>query len=377
MVLSTGWMISLFLGAIIGIVSAVLIGSRLKNANVRGASAAFLMVGIFLGAGVVSTAIVGVSGSRVLPNLFAVDGVVQTGLVTDVNMLEVQTIQGCPPNIGTIPTPDILFATTSIYQKGTAVTTKNMARIEGIESWTNVAGAASMGNISPGDVLEVVIGMDTTDENAEPYGPTFKYSVPCVETATLKMPDGSPVFVSDDSVAGDLTAVAFDRNGQPMVTATNTNAQVIGPGDVITGKIRWSGAFREDFGNKYACSKTGNIIVAQFNTSEYDDIKLTDLNGNEYPSGTVPDIHSKTTGFTDFAWIYPYIESVAEINSLVVMDADNVANPGANDSNITFSLYATSVYLDGDSNTVKCGVQDETRTRIGAVAADTLSYLID
>lgn len=370
----TGAAIAIFLGASVAAVLTMIAASMLKNA--RGRAKGIAMSGTFLLVLVVGTVFAAGAIGNAFPSLVAPDGVLPGGQAI---LQAAAGVEGCPAGVSTIPSPTVTFTTQDKYLPGTAVTTKNMFRRAGQELWTNVAGAGTTTALNVGETIEVAVGIDTTDESTEPYGPLFEYIVPCEEQPTLLAPDANGVntetiLVSNDALATDLTFTSFDENGQ-VQAADTTNVQDVGAGDVKNMEIKWVSTFREDFGDVQGCGKMSNVLVAQYNTTDWDDITVLS-GGVELADAAVPTVHTKTTGFSDKAWQSDVLESVADVRYTVVVDADDSTNPSAASGNITWSLYDSSKYLDNDVNQVFCGVEDENDNEIGATAADTGTSLI-
>jgi len=277
------------------------------------------------------------------------------------------------------------FETNNKYSSGSAVTTQNMYRKQGSNTWTDVAGAATA-SLSQGETIDVIIGIDTNDEAAEPYGPVFKYTVPVgAPTAIIKLPNGSPVTVRNDALATDLTGTYFDEND-----AANTAITGVSAGDTFNLAVKWKGSFEEDFGNIFCENPVdssllggekgyGTLIVVKYNTTEVDAVQGVNIDGQALTAASVPVAVSNDNGATGFAlkgWEGPTLESTAQFTVDYFLDTDDTVAMNTSISAFTWYLYTNSMYLDNDDNTVKCGVADEDDTLIGAASEDSIAPVI-
>ena len=270
----------------------------------------------------------------------------------------------------TIRTPDLYG--------GSAVTSQNIIRKLNADgtpysSTTDVAGAATF-DANPGDRYEILFGIDSDDDDAEPYGPKITYTVPCEESPEIEQ------YVVDDSEATDLTAIAFDPDDGNQIAAGDEVD--IDAGDIKNIKFRFTGAFEEDFGNRFCEDDEGvkNVLVVRYNTSEFDDAYVTDLSGNKLPSAGVAinKLLSASSGFADDTFWFPVIRSNADYEYKLVLDADDSVNPTGEGGNVTVYLYDVNWFIDNDVTPQAwgCGIMDEDSSEIGAAAADSLSVLI-
>jgi hypothetical protein len=265
--------------------------------------------------------------------------------------------------------PTVTVKTPDVYG-GAAVTTQNAYRKCGESSWTDIAGAGTF-SANVGDKYEFVFGIDSDDDTAEPYGPHITcddpYVVPCSENPTIERS------VVDDSLATDLTAVAFDPDDGNQITASDTIT--IGAGDIKNVRFKWQGSFEEDFGNRFV-GEDSNVLVIRYNTTEIDKVYVTKEDGTKLTPTNVPVLLSSSSGYTDRAYKFPVLKSNSEYWHTLVIDADDTVNPGA--SNITLYLYDSNWYFDNDvtPSMVKGGVEDEDFAETGATAADTLTIVV-
>ena len=271
-------------------------------------------------------------------------------------------VPGVPPAgpcVGLAATPTVTLETYDRYNMGTAITTQNMYRKVGANTWTDVAGTGTI-QLAAGTQIEIVFGIDSNDEAEEPPGPLMFYTLPCLETATLSVP-----VANDIDATGDASITVFDENGA-------TGAQAVGAGDVKTVFIDITGKYEYDLGN-IDCGETSNLLIAKYNTTSIDDIIVTGVT-METPSKKSFGARSKgvpvgiagaltASNFGLQGWELPVLESNSKYRVTYVIDADDTENPDGDD--LEWYIADSAHYLDNDDNTIKCGVEDEDRGDIG------------
>lgn len=271
---------------------------------------------------------------------------------------------------GLASTPVLTLSTPDKYNLGSAVTTKLMYRIIGTDTWTDIAGTGTITK-SAGTQLQIVCGINSTDDDAEPYGPELTYIMPCTETVTLSIP------VSNDAAATDLTGTYFDKYGQPNTAHTGWSA-----GDIETFFISFAGKYEHDFGN-INCGEQANLLIAKYNTTQVDKVDMT---GIQRITGTTKSYNVKqvtvptgiagslsASNFALKAWEFPVIESNGEYKATYVLDGDDTVAVNTTLSAFTWYLYDGTMYHDANDNIVKCGWEDEDQNEIGATAADSIT----
>lgn len=262
----------------------------------------------------------------------------------------------------TIDTPDLYG--------GAAVTTKNIYRLQGTSTWTEVAGAATF-NANPGSTYEIVFGIGdlNTEDDAEPYGPVATWTAPCSPYPIISRE------VVDDSLYTDLVNRAWDPEDGTVITSSATID--IDNGDVFNIEVEWQAAFEEDFGNRF-CDK-GNVLAIEYPTANYTNWKATDLNGNAYPTATCPTLESVAAGNVLKCYEVPTLKSNAMWNFYLVADCSGSGKDGDGGIfNVTANLYDVSRYVNNDVTppSTPCGVEDEDGNELGATAADTLTIYV-
>lgn len=273
--------------------------------------------------------------------------------------------------------PTVTLSTPDVYG-GAAVTTQNIVRkMSGSSpmiSTSDVAGAGTF-DANAGDTYQIMFGIDSDDDDEEPYGPIVKYTVPCEENPELE------IAVVDDAEATDLTAIAFDPDdGNQITTSDDLDVDA---GEIKTVKFRWTGSFEEDFGNRWCEDDDGvkNVLVVRYNTSTFDKVYATDLSGNKLPTAgiAINRILSSSSGMTDDTFWFPVIRSNADYEYKLVLDADSTEEPKGSYSNVTAYLYDVSHYIDNDVTPQGwlCGIMDEDANEVGAAAADSLSIYLE
>lgn len=267
----------------------------------------------------------------------------------------------------TVRTPDIYG--------GAAITSKNLYRQQGDSSWTEVAGAATF-TADPGDVVDIVFGIGATDDDDEPYGCKYTYTVPCKSNPTLSATVCAGGGMVDYDLDTSLTVRAYDPEDGNVIALTS-NEMDIDNGDVFNIKTEWQSSFEEDYGNRW-CG-CGNILTIKYNTTQYTNFYATDLNGNKYPGVSTPTLHSATAGYSAKSFEVPTLKSNKLWNFYLVADASGSGkDPDGGVSNVTVSLYDSNWYQDNDVTppAIVCGVEDEDGGDIGSAGADTLTLYI-
>jgi hypothetical protein len=269
----------------------------------------------------------------------------------------------------------VTLSTPDLYG-GSAIVTGNIIRKSGLTSTSDVAGAGTF-TANPGDTYTIMIGVNSTDDDAEPFGPIITYQVPCEETPTVE------VTVVDDAAATSLTAIAFDPDdGNSIVWNDPVD---IDTGNVKTIKTRWTGSFEEDFGNRWCEDDEGvkNVLVVRYNTSQYDNAYVTEMGGSRLPVANVQisRLLAASSGYTDATFWYPVIRSNADYEHKLVLDATDTAThaPDGGVSNVTLYLYDVGLYIDNDvtPSAWLCGIMDEDGNEVAATAADSLTIVIE
>jgi len=269
-------------------------------------------------------------------------------------------VSGCnlpsAPSV-TVSTPD-LFG-------GAAVTTQNAYRKVGTASWTDVAGAGTF-SANPGDTYELVFGVDSNDDDDEPFGPKITYTVPCESYPTIEQA------VVDDALDTDLVVRSFDPEDGNAISVSDLVD--IDEGDVFNLKTEWQSSFEEDFGNRY-CGK-GNALVLSYNTSQFTDVYATDLSGSKYPGCSVPTLYSAVAGYSAKCFEVPTLKSNQLWTFYIVADASGSGKaPDGESSNVTAYLYDSDWFFNNDVSPSQavCGWEDEDGGDIGSAGGDSLT----
>lgn len=277
---------------------------------------------------------------------------------------------------------------------GSAVTTKNIYKLKGESTWTQVAGAATF-NADPGDVVQIQFGIGdaANEDDAEPYGCYAEWVVPCKSYPDLKAgelcvdKDGKSGVI-DDSLATDLDVLFFDENDGNSITESDT--MDIDAAELYTIEFEWKSDFEEDFGSRYCedlpksllPGTKGNVMVAHVNTSCTDNVHIESKSGERYlpyTGGQLSRLLATVSGYTDYAFVVPTLRSNVKLEGNVVWDTDDTVGCDGGTSNATFYLYDVNTYLDNDVTpaTVKCGIMDEDANEVGAAAADSFTFYVE
>ena len=266
-------------------------------------------------------------------------------------------------------TPVVTLSTLDEYNKGTAVTSQNMYRVVQTEDdgtvnygpWVDIAGAATLTQAS-GTIIEIVTGIDTDDESAEPYGAHIEsFEIPHKEIYTKVL------YVRNDALGGDISTAYFSEYG------VANEAQAWAAGNIKTLGIKLTGSFEEDYGNVNV-GETSNVIVIRYNNTQVDDVTISSIVsdlGVSYPVtiASVPVIAGSATGYVQKAYSFPVIQSNNGYKAMYVLDGDDTISVNTTISALTFTTYDSGLYLDNNENTIEGGVEDENSVDLGAVAA--------
>jgi len=251
---------------------------------------------------------------------------------------------------------------------GAAVTSKNLYRKTGLASFTEVAGAATF-NANPGDTYEVIFGIGASDDDDEPFGCKVSWTCPCQAYPTLSaaekctLPNGKTGIVDDTAAGTSLTSSLFDPDDGNAITSSDT----IDIDAAQMKNIRWvfSGVYEEAYGNPWT---NDNVVTISYNTSAYDDVKLTDQSGSTFPTTETPNHYSAVAGNAAKSYKVPAVLSNTELTYYIVVDADDTIDPGANaDNNITVYMYDGNHFINNDVSpaAISSGVQDEDAAQVG------------
>jgi len=252
-----------------------------------------------------------------------------------------------------------------------------MYRKKGTAAWTDITSAGTFAG-EPLKTYEICIGVNTSVAGPviEAYGDCYDYNVPCQEISTTEYTN-----TRNDALATDLSVTLIDmEDGNAIIAGTASGADQIDIDATDTAKveIRWSGASEEDFGN-IECGELSNVIVFKINTTAYDeeDIILT-YSGRQMTRVTAPTSLAQAAGYQMIAFEAPVFESSPIYYMYLDLPADDTEEPSGSDGgNVTISLYDSAQFLNQETNTVVCGVNDENGQDIGAQAADTATILVE
>ena len=131
-----------------------------------------------------------------------------------------------------------------------------------------------------------------------------------------------------------------------------------------------------------ACGEMSNVIVVRVNKTQFEDVAVQFI-GKDLTPTDLPGLVSSATGYKDYAFFAPVIQSTTvplqnAKQLTLVLDPDNTYDPDGGISNITMTYYDSAVFYNDDvADHIKCGVEDEDDSEIGAAAADTLNIPLD
>ena len=188
------------------------------------------------------------------------------------------------------------------------------------------AGTASL---TPGQKVDVLFMNASTVNNY--YSSLESFDIPCQAT------------FDTSTVGGNLA-----QNGTITVTYFNTNDAAIdgngvnltlGAGDTPTVKFKVQGQYQRE--HAY-----GLVIVAEYNRTSIDDVKVLSLAGQTVTQTAVPIADSvSNTGTDRKAYLIPTLTGSDFKEGTIYIDTDDVINPGI-ESDVVLRWYSQNYYVD-------------------------------
>lgn len=271
---------------------------------------------------------------------------------------------------GLASTPTITVDTPDMYG-GANLTTKNLVRQIGLSTFTEIAGGSTF-DATGYSKQEIAFGIGATDDDDEPFGcHVASWEVPCEEVSTVsagdlcKFTDASGTVrggVIDDMAAGtSMTSVLIDPDDGNAITSTSTFDIDAGQERTITWTL--TGVNEQSYGNPF-CNE--NVVTIHYNSTAFDDIKLTSDAGAEFPTTSTPSHYTAAAGYKAKNYIVPVLVSSQSVIRKIYLDADDTENP-AGTTNITIYEYDGNFHQDNDVTPpqIKCGVEDEDAAQVG------------
>lgn len=270
------------------------------------------------------------------------------GMGDDVQGLSILPAAEC----STETTPLLTIKSVDTDNKNTVLTeTTNLYRKEGDTAWT----AFTMGTgfaASPNTKYEIIEGIGLTDWTDNAYGSSYTYLVPCEETPSFD------VELYNDEIETSLSAVFYNEDA-------NAAAQTVLAADTPVVSIKLRAGADEYFGNPTLDNP--NVLVLTLNSSQWDIPQKVVVNGQTLSSVSLPQRHTATASFKDYAFELPAV-SDEKIEVFLYLDADDTNAPAVDG---TASIYAGGYFLQKDAE-VGIGVENEEGTAVGTDAADTV-----
>jgi len=265
-------------------------------------------------------------GSYIDPSLagptLAVSGTIPSGVdrITDGGVQP--EIIGC--DLGTKTT-----VTLSAQDKYTAAATggTHRYRINGNPALT-VSDAGTF-TASPGDRISV-LWANASAASTDYFSAVSNHVIPCT---------GAKTYSAQLVVNGTLSDVIKDHNDQ--VVDGSDNNWTLSAGDVKDATVKLSGTFRTEF-------PYGFVGVVEYNKTEFDDVRV--MNVNEFERTSVPRSFSpaKGTDSSTKAYVIPALVSNADLTFKVNAKADASTNP-ATDGTIVMTLYPRNYFINSDT----------------------------
>ncbi len=241
-------------------------------------------------------------------------------------------------------------------ETGTALTeATNLYRVKGQKTWSTFTAGTGFG-ANANDVLEIVMGVDTTDFTDNAYGQMKEVIVECKETPEVEFE-----MVSDE-VETSLVATFLD-------TDENANAETYVAGQTQDVFVKLQAGTKEYFGNPYLPANS-NVIVLDLNSTEWDTPeKVAILGGEELNAVSVPIRHSAVAGLKAYAYELPVITDTS-VKIALTLNADDSVAPA---TDMTAYMYASNYFYNADTQEIEFGVENEEGTAVGTDASDSLT----
>lgn len=301
---------------IIGIVGIVGSQGFVKKSGKKRKNWTFFFGGIaivgLLGMSAVGV-IPGLSGPINLGDTFAVTGGDNSqGIDVDVT--------GCDLGTKTTVTLSAIDKYTSLATGGT-----HRYRINGAPA-VDIADAGTF-TASPEDQITVLWA---NESKTLYYGEIGEYKVPCA---------GAKTFYTELSQNGTLSSSLKDSDD--IALEGSANNQTLSAGDVKTLSMKLSGTYQNDF-------PYGFVAVVEYNNTAIDDVILSTVDGVELQSDVVLQSYSATYGAVSSkkAYAVSAINSNADLNLKVTIDADDSVNPSVGTADVIVTLYPKDYFIN-------------------------------
>lgn len=254
-------------------------------------------------------------------------------------------------------TPELTVRAFDKENIGTALTeATNLYRRSGEVSWnTFTAGTAFA--VSPGQELDIVMGVTTSDFTDNAYGQRFSYTVPCLENPSIEKA------VANDEIETSLVAEFINADNDV------STAETFSAGETQVVSLRLKAGTDEYFGNPFVGGYP-NVLVLDLNSTSMDaplSVYLAD--GTELSAVPTPIRHQAGAGKKAYAYELPVIGD-KYVQVFLELNADDTNAPVLDD---TAYIYAGGYFINSDTGALEIGVEDQDGNAVGTDAADSVT----
>ena len=219
-------------------------------------------------------------------------------------------------------------------------------------SWGPITSLADAGTatLSAGDKLQVLFGNASTSANY--YGSLKEFTLPC----------GAGTYTATDKLYGNSSRTVTVFNEEKNSVGIN-QAEAIASGDVVTLDVEIKSVFQK--GEPY-----GGVIVAEFNTSTYDDV-IINLGGVKVDT---PDVYRTQTGNTTRTYSIAPFTGTDKLVGSITLDAKSI-EPTATVGNVTLTYYPNSFFIDEDAGSNFAGPSPDDEDAV-ATRLDVTTFVL-
>lgn len=257
-----------------------------------------------------------------------------------------------------VDTTTLGFSASDVDDPGSVVGVNTRYWLEDLPQ--GIVNSTSSATVSPGDKLKVWFAAG----DATYYGSLFndKSDVPCKGTYDI----AGKLWTKD---AGVTVTIYDEDNDQAQTGAANN--QTIGPGDTVEMRMRVKGNYHEYYGNPEISDMDNNLVI-QFEKTEIDSVKVT-KDGADLASLPVPILESITTGNSAVGFSMPKISGSANVDYVVIIDADDVNNPS---TDATVNIYDVDYFYNSNTGKIDKGYNDQSNADVGETTEPTATIYL-
>jgi len=261
-----------------------------------------------------------------------------------------------PTQCDSTTTPSLTIDAIDKDNPGTSLTeSTNLYREVGKKGWNTFTQGTGFDAV-PGQELEIVMGIDTSDQVDNAYGEKFTYTVPCEENPSIEKE------LAQDEVETDLSATFYNADG-------DASAETFTADDTQTVSVKLGADSDEYFGNPFI-SGNPNVFCMDLNKTIWDqpeEVYVKD--GETLNSVSMPQRHSAVSGHTTYCYEMPVVDD-REVEIMLKLNSDASNAPDQDD---TAYMYAGGYYINAETAQVEVGVEDEEGNAVGTDAADSIT----